>query len=177
MRAHEFLFETNYNGPLDISNQPHREIDGENFDWEPTDLSPELVDQVKSRIKSYFRNGKMVLYRYIMINQPYRESILKRRDAIGIYWTYRPHLLNLEALSTWDDKGDLMLLTAEISLDYAALCVNWKTTIEMNIELPWESEITLKKGSPIMISACYALPDQTVESPRQSLDMSFSAKA
>jgi hypothetical protein len=78
----------------------------------------------------------------------YREVTAKRHadiriDGLGAFWSWDPEA----AEAHWSRGGEHWLLVASVSARY----VDWMATATANVTMPYEREITLIPGSPVLL--------------------------
>lgn len=78
----------------------------------------------------------------------YREVTARRHtdiriDGLGVSWSWDPEA----AEAHWSRGGENWLLVASVSAQY----VDWMATATANVTMPYEREITLIPGSPVLL--------------------------
>ena len=141
-----------------------KSADEKNFnDWLEYELQFEFDNQ-RNKIKGYIKNGKITLYRKLLVNKNWLDDIIKNKDNVGIYWAWdkgaaEPH-------AGYGDKNKQTEVTLKTTIKEND--VNWKDTLRLAllgfITGDEEDEIRLNKNVKLKIE------EIEVEDKKQSLD-------
>ncbi len=138
-------------------------IEQENLDEDDKDdikKSPEFYEFIEDKLRNefqdaidnldnkiHYKSGKLRLYRAITVDNNWLHHLKTQGKRLGIYWSWDSN----SADTHWGDasKPNVAVIEAEIHEKY----VNWKTTLEMNMNpsMSDEREVRLFKNTPIDI--------------------------
>lgn len=159
--SEDYLEEYAYNLGLDINNYDRDELfDTIGFKEYVYDrLSNNFEDAMMNIFDSIDRiTGLITIYRAMTVGSNYISEIKKHGKRLGIYWSWSEN----GAETHWGDysKKSVVVIVSQIHEKY----VNWKETIELNINesLGDEKEIRLYKNTPLTIIGMY-LDDEEVD--------------
>lgn len=127
---------------------------GYTIDGTPFEMTDQHIFDMRQRIEQVLARNPTV-YRYVLLRPADLAKYLA--GTLGVFWCH-DHDINVDALTGWDsapDDAELYRLTATIH----PANVDMVRTVVQNLSVPWENEITMKPGSPIMLRSVDLLPD------------------
>jgi hypothetical protein len=161
--TNEFIKDYIINGDSDLYLHWYMsEYDLENEDDDVVSNSPEYFSFIKNELERHledakeniydkidYNSGNITLYRAITVDDNWLNHLKTQGKRLGIYWSWDDGAADTH----WGDysKKNVAVIEIEINEKY----IDWKTTLEMNMNPNYtdEKEIRLFKNTPIKLKS------------------------
>lgn len=127
---------------------------GHTEDGDVYEITDRHVRDMRFKIERIL-SSKPTVYRYMFLRPDDLQTYLE--GPLGVFWCHDWEI-NLDSLTGWDTSpkdAEMYRLTATIRPAH----VDMARTVLQNLAVPWENEITMRAGVPIMLQSVGLLPN------------------